>query len=393
MHRLWSAVAVLAALLTALAACTDDTPPQTEPSSPEPTPTQTTVTPITLADVTISGASLAEREGIVLCGDRIVAGPPAGGIESDSFVVFDPVTGEGDITRVELPPELGLEPNARWLLTTRCVAEDVGEPMLLAAYQEMPLEEAGGAGIRAGYRLDGTRVWLRDNLNVPSEVHGGALVVGAAPEQPKLVVDASTGETLATFRSPVRTHRVLSTDRMVVRRGQGGPVLTEIPGRKVAALPTVGAWASTAGVLFGFDTRSVVAIDTADGEPLWRLALAADPLGEPAVDLESGVAVLVDQNYVAHGIDLQTGQALWQVPTDVASPRVTAASGLVLLDRRDEGFQLLLDARTGEPLPQPEQTLLDLTDAGALVTVEGAPQLVTIQALRYPPTPTDDASS
>ncbi|MDP9442869.1 MAG: PQQ-like beta-propeller repeat protein [Actinomycetota bacterium] len=395
MLRPWPAGALGAAglgvLLLLTGGCTGGTGPEGN-SAPAPSPTQTAVRPITLADVTVSSVALAEREGVVLCGGRVVAGPPAGGIEANAFAVFDPVTGRGDLTEVDVPAGSGLEPNARWLLMFRCVDEAPGGPMLLVAYQEMPLSVTGGVGLRAAYRLDGTRVWRRTDLNLPATVTGAALVLEPVRGQPVAVVDAASGETLQLAQPPMTTQLVLSTDRMVLSGASDRPRLTTLGGRTVARLPNAAAWHSAEGALFGVDRREVVAVDLRHGELLWRLPIRPDPLGAPAVDRGSGVAVFVDARYVAHGVDLATGEVLWRVPTEMESPRVAVASGVVLVDQRDDDAQLVLDARTGDPLPVQDLRVIDLGSAGALVVVDGSPQLVSVDALRHPPTapPSDD---
>lgn len=428
MQRRWSAAALTVALLTPLASLTGCTGDADPPSQPEPQTTPASPPQITLSDVSVGSAALAERAGVYLCGDSIVASAPAGGIEGDAFVVFDPQTGRGEITHVRLPR--GLRPNARWLLTTRCVQSDGKGPFLSVAYQEMPLPPDGGTGVRAAYTLDGERLWLRDDLNQPASVVDDVLVLGAAPEQPESAVDLRTGETVATFDQSVQGRTVVSGERMVVRGLGGPPRLTTLTGDPVATLEAAASYTADGGLLFattpaalpdtggsgepgdggltdaspspsptesgpppagsGLFRGAVHAYDLRTGEDEWRLSLAPDPLGAPAVERRTGIVVVVDVNGTAHGIDPTTGRQEWRTPTELESPRVTAAGGIVLFDRLDERFQKLVDARSGLPLPEPEDTVVDLASSGALQMLDGGLTRVPASRLRNPPTTTPE---
>lgn len=389
-----AAAAGVAAVL-ATAGCTaqpqtDGGPPTPPPStspSPSPTPTEPT---LTLGDVSVSGTSKSNRGGILLCGDRLVAAPPTAGIENNAFAVFDESSGEGEITHVELPADSGLEENARWLLIMQCVDNPEvtpDGPVLSFAYQEMPLPEEGGVGVRGAYSLDGQLLWMRDDINVPSELVDGLLVLGAAPNQPDLVVDAVTGKTLRNFTSPLSSRVVLTHNRMVIRGSGDRPVLTTISGDRVRKLGTAGSFFADEDLIFGVNFSSVVALHAHTGERRWSYPVRLDPLSVPRADEASGVTVLVDHNYVAHGVDSRTGKQLWEFPTEVENPRITMAAGLVLIDHREEDYQVLLDARTGAPLPEPVEEIVDLKPAGALMFIEGVATIVPPQELRSPSTP------
>ncbi|MGH3384953.1 MAG: PQQ-binding-like beta-propeller repeat protein [Nocardioidaceae bacterium] len=398
----WAAVAVLA---LAAAGCTttseaepqepatSESPESTEPTESSESPDESDEPRLTLDDVGIGGGAQANREGIMICGDRIVAAPPSAGIENDAFAVFDRTSGEGELTHVELPEDSDLEINARWLLVMRCIDADEGtgpDPILSFAYQEMPLPESGGVGVRGAYTLDGQQLWIRDDLNQPAELVDGLLVVGAAPEQPDVVVDGGTGRTLRTFESPLATQLVLTHNRMVVRGAAGGSILTDIPGKRITKLSSPGSVFADGGLIFGVNFPNVTAFSSWSGTQLWDYSVRLDPLGEPRVEEAQGVAVFVDHEYVAHGVDAKTGEELWEFPTEVENPRLTVGGGLVLLDRRDAGYQALIDSRTGQPLPEQEQTIIDLTEAGALQIIDGRPAITMPAQLRTPPpTPTD----
>jgi hypothetical protein len=415
--------AVVACLLTA---CTGSDDPSGQPP-PSPSGSTAAVPVIRLGDVSVSPTALAQRTGLYVCGDSLVASAPAGGIQPDTFVVFDPDTGRGEITRVRLPG--GMRPNARWLLTTECVDEG-GPPLLSVAYQEMPLAPTGGSGIRAAYTLDGERLWMRRDLNQPALVVDDVLVLGAAPEQPETAVDLRTGETVATFDQAVQTRTVVAADRMVVRGISGRPVLTTLTGERIAGLDHAAAYTADGGLLFastpsalpdtgdgaasppgetpegltdaspspsptqsapprtgdGLPEGSVQAYALATGRPLWRRDIPPDPLGLPTVEPQSGVVVLVDVRGLAHGLDPQTGREAWRAPTELENPRVTAAAGIVLFDKVDEPFQKLVDGAAGLPLPTPQEPVLDLGEHGALQLVDGVATLVPPRLLRVPPT-------
>jgi PQQ-like domain len=424
-------VALLAALLLTTA-CTDDSP---TPAEPPPEPTASPTPRINLNDVAVGSAALAERSGLYICGDQIVASAPAGGIKGDSFVVFDIATGIGEITQVDLPR--GLQPNARWLLTTECVHPRRGEPYISVAYQEMPLSPTGSGGVRAAYTLDGEQLWMRSDLNQPAVVVDDVLVLGSAPEQPESAIDLRTGETIATFDPSVQARTVVSGNRMVVRGLTGPPVLMNLAGRRIARLHQASSFNADGGLLFGVipaalpDTELLEDEPTPDeeaggltdaspspsptqtgppaagtrlprgevrayslrtGRPQWRLGIAPDPLGLPTVEPRTRVVVIVDVDGLAHGIDPKTGLQVWRAPTELESPRVTAAGGIVMFDRVDDPFQKLLDSRTGLPLPEHEETIVDLRTPGALQIIDDAPRLVSLSRLRTPPTteePTD----
>ncbi|HEX2174688.1 MAG TPA: PQQ-binding-like beta-propeller repeat protein [Nocardioidaceae bacterium] len=403
------------------------------PPEPEPEASATLPPRIRLGDVSVSGSALAQRAGLYMCGDSIVASAPAGGIEADSFVVFEPATGQGDITEVQLPRRM--RPNARWLLTTQCVAEG-GEPIISVAYQEMPLTPTGGAGIRAAYSLDGERLWMRDDLNQAGAVVEDVLVLGAAPEHPETAVDLRTGDTVATFDPAVQSRTVVASDRMVVRGLSGPPLLTTLTGEEIATLRQAASFTADGDLLFastpaalpdptaptepaeptgdqngagltdaspspsptqhtapgdrsGLPQGEVRAYSLRTGEPQWSLRLAPDPLGMPTVEPRTGIVVIVDVNGVAHGISPVTGRREWRTPTELENPRVTAANGIVLFDNVDEPFQKLVDARTGLPLPEPREPIADLQRLGALQIVDGLPTVASPAQLRRPPTTED----
>ena len=430
-RRRWGVVALLAALLLPTA-CTDD---GSTPAEPPPEPTASATPRINLNDVAVGSAALAERAGLYICGDSIVASAPAGGIQGDSFVVFDIATRVGEITHVELPRRL--QPNARWLLTTECVHPRGGEPFISVAYQEMPLTPTGGGGVRAAYTLDGERLWMRSDLNQPAVVVDDVLVLGSAPEQPESAVDLRTGETIATFDPSVQARTVVSGNRMVVRGLTGPPVLMSLAGRRIATLHQASSFNADGGLLFGVipaalpDTELLEEEPTPDeeaggltdaspspspaqtgppaagtrlprgevrayslrtGRPQWRLGIAPDPLGLPTVEPRTGVVVIVDVDGLAHGIGPRSGLQVWRAPTELESPRVTAAGGIVVFDRLDDPFQKLLDSRTGLPLPEQEEAIVDVRAPGALQIIDGVARLVPLSRLRTPPTteePTD----
>jgi hypothetical protein len=121
------------------------------------------------------------------------------------------------------------------------------------------------------------------------------------------------------------------------------------------------------------------------GRPQWNIDIAPDPLGAPVVEGESGIVVIVGVNGVAHGIDADTGIQEWRAPTELDSPRVAAGGGLVLFDRVEEPQNLLVDARTGLPLPEPEEPIIDLKAGGALQIVDGVARVVSPRSLRKQP--------
>jgi len=423
-RRLWATAALLALLaaLAPLAGCVGDDGPGGAQPAPTPTPTAR----IQLGDVSVGAPALAERAGLYMCGDRIVASAPAGGIELDSFVVFDLHTGEGRITDVRLPR--GMRPNARWLLTTQCV-QSGGRPFVSVAYQEMPLAPTGGTGIRAAYTLDGRRMWMRDDINQPGTVVDDVLVLGATPEQPETAVDLRTGRTVATFDPAVQSRTVVAGNRMVVRGLAGPPVLTTLTGDRVATLRPAASYAADGRLLFGSTPAALPDTGSADeggltdaspspsptqsapprrasglahgevqayslrtGKPVWHLDVSPDPLGVPVVEPKTGIAVVVDTDGVAHGVHSGSGIQEWRAPTGLVSPRVTAAAGMVMFDKVEEPLQMLVDARTGLPLPEPEEPVIDLQRHGALQIVDSVPRVTTPAELRRPPTTTPEPS-
>lgn len=401
MHSRRVAVAAAAGVtaLAVAAGCTADPEangnPGATPTSESPSPTASPTEPtLRVEDVSVGGGTQANREGMLLCGDRLVAAPPTAGIENNAFAVFDETSGEGEITHVELPADSHLEVNARWLLVMDCIDNpDIAPngPILSFAYQEMPLPETDGVGVRGAYTLEGQLLWMRNDINLPSELVDGLLVLGAAPDQPELVVDAVTGKTLREFSSPTDARIVLNHNRMVVRTAGESPTLTNISGKPIATLRSSGNYVADGNLIFGVNFRDVAALRPRDGKEIWSYPIQLDPLGHPRVDEQAGVVVFVDDEYVAHAVDARTGKKLWEFPTEVENPRVTVAAGIVLLDKRDDGYQVLLDARTGAQLPEREETVIDLKPAGALEFQDGVATIVPPHELRNPPpSPTDD---
>jgi outer membrane protein assembly factor BamB len=424
-RRWWRTAAALLAPVLLLTGCIED---GARPQEPLSQASPGSAAEIRLGDIFVGSSALAARAGLYVCGNRVVASAPAGGIEADSFAVFDMQTKRGEITEVRLPP--GVRANARWLLTTECV-DDGGRPFVSVAYQQMPLSPLGGGGVRAAYTLDGELMWMRRDLNQPARVIDDLLVLGGAAEQPQSAVDLRTGRTVATFDPSILARTVVSGNRMVVRGLTGPAVLTTLTGERIARLRQASSFIADGGLLFGItpaelpDTgRSagtgagegftdaspspsptdnavpqvgsglfrgeVQAYSLRTGEPVWRLGIAPDPLGVPTVEPTSGVVVVVDVAGVAHGIDPRTGRQLWRAPTELDNPRVTAGSGMVLFDNLGDRFQKLLDARTGLPLPEPENPIVDLQAPGAVLLVDSSAAFVGARELRTPPTSTDE---
>jgi outer membrane protein assembly factor BamB len=311
------------------------------------------------------------------------------------------------------------------LLSSQCV-EEGGEPIISVAYQEMPVAPAGGSGVRAAYTLDGERLWMRSDLNGLATVVEDVLVLGSTPEQPETAVDLRTGETIATFDPAVQSRTVVAADRVVVRGLSGPPMLTTLTGEQIARLDEASSYTSDGPLLFGttpaalpdpgtsssdesggltdaspspsptqseepapgtgLELGEVRAYSLRTGEPRWDVALAPDPLGVPTVEPRTGIVVVTDIDGLAHGFDPVTGRQQWRTPTELENPRVTAASGIVLFDQVDEPFQKLVDARTGLPLPESEDPLVDLQEQGGLQMVDGVATVVSAQQLRTPPT-------
>lgn len=359
----------------------------TDSASATPTASSTEPT-LTLEDIAVSGRAQANREGLLLCGDQLVAAPPVAGIENNAFAVFDRATGEGELTHVEVPEESGLEENARWLLRMECIdSPDIAPngPVLTFAYQEMPLPDEGGVGVRGAYSLRGQLLWMRTDLNQQAQLVDGLLVLGADPTRPDRIVDAVTGAGLRAFGSAPGTRTVLTHDRIMVRGRRGGPFLTDVAGRLVARMRISGRFDADGNLIFGANFLDVAAYQARNGQRAWTFPARLDPLGTPRMDESVGVAVIVDDVYVARGLDAATGEELWALPTRVENPRVTMADGLVLLDQPEAGYQVLLDSRTGVRLPEPPTRIIDLKPAGALVIEDGLPGVIPLHELRTPP--------
>lgn len=216
---------------------------------------------------------------------------------------------------------------------------------------------------------------------------------------------------------------------MVVRGLAGPPVLTTLTGDRVAKLRPAASYAADGRLLFGSTPAALPDAGSADGggltdaspspsptqsalprrssgrsggevqayslrtgKPVWHLDVSPDPLGVPLVEPQTGIAVVVDTDGVAHGIHARSGIQEWRAPTELVSPRVTAAAGMVMFDKVDEPLQVLLDARTGLPLPEPQEPIIDLQVHGALQIVDSVPRVTTPTELRRPPTTTPEPS-
>jgi outer membrane protein assembly factor BamB len=265
------------------------------------------------------------------------------------------------------------------------------------------------------------------------------LVLGATPDQPETAVDLRTGDTVATFDPAVQSRTVVAADRVVVRGLSGPPVLTTLTGERIATLDQASSYTADGRLLFGMTpaalpdpdasptggagdegtgdeeggltdaspspspTQSaepepgtglpqgrVRAYSLRTGQPRWVVGLAPDPLGVPTVEPDSGIVVVTDIDGLAHGFDPATGREQWRTPTELENPRVTADAGIVLFDQVDEPFQKLVDARSGLPLPEPLEPVVDLQAQGALQMVEGVATVVPPRHLRRPPTATEE---
>jgi outer membrane protein assembly factor BamB len=225
----------------------------------------------------------------------------------------------------------------------------------------------------------------------------------------------------------VQARTVVSGNRVVVRGLSGPPVLTTLTGERVARLEPASLYTADGGLLFASTPATLPDSGSADedpgeltdsspspspttepgggsrlppgevqayslrtGQPQWNIDIAPDPLGAPTVEGESGIVVVVGVNGVAHGIDAETGIQEWRAPTELDNPRVAAGGGLVLFDKVEEPQQVLVDARTGLPLPEPEEPIIDLKSVGALQIVDGVARVVSPKELRTAPSSVEE---
>lgn len=321
------------------------------------------------------------REDLEVCGDVAVWGSSGG----------TPVVVHADGTSVELEPEVPddteVELGEAAAARTSCLLDDRGEPVVVVELRD-GLDD-GGPALLVGFDADGRQLWTYDALlDVEVSTSGtGAVVVGTRESQEFAVVDAATGEELVrrdTGAPTVLDPVPLSTELLQ----ESGAVVT-LDGEPVAE----GMWAEPVDpdralvevqvdVPNGTD-NAVALVDLSTGERIWAVRGYGLGVETASVDASTGVAVLVDDDDVLHGLDLATGEERWVSDAPVGTRGVESiGQGLAVLPSRDFATDTLVDTATGEQLPALEHEVAVGSSLVVVVTESGIPAIATVDDLR-----------
>lgn len=295
------------------------------------------------------------------------------------------------LPRVTPPPGSGLEPDEGWLTDGGCVPTPDG-PVVVVETQDLytDLDEAPPKLV-AGLTPEGEQLWVREE---PGQVLGrydgtGSFVldeVGARPGR-WVVVDARTGETVAEgagdaddpaarrVQLTLSRDLVATTDATVVRLPDWSTYLEGV----VAGVDADRALLAGAGGL------SLVRL--ADAVALWaRTDVGYAAVTGGSTDLSTGTVLATDRDRRLVGLDLVSGATRWTSDlafgdVNLSDPQI-GAGVIVVRDGRDLDRQVVLDAGTGERLPDPDGTLVVGQDVLLLVDDEGRPTPITVDDLR-----------
>lgn len=295
------------------------------------------------------------------------------------------------LPKVTPPPGSDLEPDDRWLTDGGCVPTPDG-PVVVVETQDLFTDIADAPPkLVAGLTPEGEQLWVREE---PGQVlgdydgTGSFLLERLGPEAGHwAVVDARTGATVAEGEGD-RTDPDARRPSLALARD-----LVSTLEATVVRLP---GWSPyLEGIAAGVDADRVL-LAGAGGLSLVRLADAATlwqrgdvsyaAVSAQAADLTTGIVLATDREGHPVGLDLATGATRWtseleRGEVNLADPQV--GSGVVVVrDGADIDRQVVLDAATGERLPEPDGTLVVGQELLLLVDDEGRPSSITVDDLR-----------
>lgn len=337
--------------------------------------------PMTLGDVLWEDHSLAAGD-LDTCGSTAVMSDAGQDVE---VALVD----ENRVYVPEVTPPEGSEIVIRndWLTTGGCVPTADGPVVVVEAQEAYANLYDAGPKVVAGFTPDGDQLWAMELAgDFAGNYEGrGSILFDSLDDNQWTVVDASTGETVASGR-----------------KADGRPVTTLSPTlvddleRGIVELPDGRAYGRVGDSTAQVDDERLL-LQTVSGVRLVRLPeldviwkaqedIRLTGIWTEAADLSTSTVVAFATDGRIVGLDLETGEEKWSsdVPRDDVNGLTTqVGSGVVVfrLNGQDPVGQVVLDSATGEQLFGPEGYVV--ADQGLLLDVQnGVVTPVTVEDLR-----------
>jgi len=180
--------------------------------------------------------------------------------------------------------------------------------------------------------ITGGRTVVPDELQRRLVADGDRLYATLAYLAPMSILDAATGETLATVAATAPARQIVAADGVAVVLSQEQPSGQPRPKGKAQEPPTA----------------ALTAVKGATGDVLWRKAIP--PIQGLALAVQAG-RVVFQTGRTLECLDLQTGKELWSVePKEKAAKTLVATDGVVLVLGR--GSLEAREAATGKQMWQ-----------------------------------------
>jgi len=309
----------------------------------------------------------------------------------EPLLVVDVANDRVLLPRVTPPAGSDLDPDDTWLMDGGCVPT-VDGPVVVVETQDLFTDIADAPPkLVAGLTPEGEQLWVREEPGQVLGDHdgtGAVLLERLGPEAGRwAVVDARTGETVAEGEGD-RTDPEARRPSFALARD-----LVATLDASVVRLP---AWSTfVEGVPAGIDADRLLlagggglsVVRLADAATVWtRGDVSYAALGAQSADLSTGTVLATDRDRRLVGLDLDTGATRWTSDlafgdVNLADPQI--GSGVIVVrDGDDIDQQVVLDAATGERLPDPDGTLVVGQELLLLVDDEGRPTPVTVDDLR-----------
>lgn len=351
-----SAVAAAAVLLV-VAGCGDDEPERRGDD-----------VPMTLADLLWDDGALAAGD-LDTCGSVAVMAEPGRDLE---VALVD----ENRVVVPEVTPPEGSEVviDRDWRTSGGCVPTSAGPVVVVEAQEENANLYDAAPQVVAGFTPDGEQLWA---VELDGDLAGsydgrGAIIFESLDDDTWTVVDASTGETVASGGradgAPVTALSPTLVDDL-----DGG--LVELPrGRTYGGVGDSTAQVDDERALLQ-SIGGVRMVRLPELDVIWRAQehVRLTGIWTEAADLSTSTVVAFATDGRIVGLDLETGEEKWSSDVsrdDVNGLTTQIGSGVVVfrLNGHDPAGQVVLDSATGEELRGADGYVV--ADQGLLLEVQ-----------------------